>query len=45
MRVAAFHKSLENRALVHTIAAPRAGQAEHFHLADKAGQNLALFQR
>src|ERR1700690_389908 len=41
---AAFDKSLENRTLVHTVAAPGAGQAKDFHLAHKAVKHFALLK-
>ena len=33
---------VEDRALIHAIAAPCAGQAEHFHLALETGEQLPL---
>ena len=33
---------IEDRALIHAVAAPSARQAEHFHRAAKARQQLAL---
>src|ERR1700733_9297958 len=41
---ASFDKSLENRALIHTVAAPCTGQTKDFHFAHKAGKNFALFE-
>src|ERR1700729_3561224 len=33
---------IENRSLVHAIAAPRAGEAQHFHFALESFQKLNL---
>jgi hypothetical protein len=42
---AAFHKPFKNRALIHAIATPGARDAQHSHLAHKAGQYFALLER
>lgn len=36
---------VEDRALVDAVSAPRSGNDEHFHVSDKAGQDIALSGR
>ena len=35
-------KMVEDRALIHAIAAPGPGQTQYFHLSPKAGEQLSL---
>ena len=41
-RAGRLSEMVEDRALIHAIATPRAGQAEHFHLALETGKQLSL---